>query len=211
MADRSRQIRKRQATTTAIQEAALDLFAEKGYEKTTLKEIADRADIAPRTLTHHFPAKHDLLFAMDPWTLDSLEAKLAIRDELKSVFDVVRSWYLENMLLATGREGEETFWRRRCLRAHIIRNSHYLQGFATASFSEFEELIASSLALSYSMKKDALPSRLAAVAIMGGLREIHYYSAEAISLGTPIEPMINEVFDFAKAGLESLRSPGIGG
>lgn len=46
---------------TQILEVALKLFAEKGVEGTTIKQIAERADISAGLLYHYFKGKSDLL------------------------------------------------------------------------------------------------------------------------------------------------------
>src|ERR1700733_5322964 len=43
--------------------AALDLFAEQGYENTTVAEIAERAGLTKSTFFRHFPDKRDVLAA----------------------------------------------------------------------------------------------------------------------------------------------------
>src|SRR5579859_3924418 len=43
-------------------QAALDLFIEKGYEQTTVVEIADRAGVTKSTFFRHFPDKREVLF-----------------------------------------------------------------------------------------------------------------------------------------------------
>ena len=45
-----------------LQEAALELFEENGYEQTTAAQIAARADVTERTYFRHFPDKRDILF-----------------------------------------------------------------------------------------------------------------------------------------------------
>lgn len=44
-----------------ILHAALKLFAERGYEQTTIADIAQAADVAPRTVTGYFPSKLDFI------------------------------------------------------------------------------------------------------------------------------------------------------
>lgn len=43
--------------------AALDLFAERGYENTTVIEIAERAGLTKSTFFRHFPDKREVLFS----------------------------------------------------------------------------------------------------------------------------------------------------
>lgn len=43
--------------------AALDLFAEQGYDTTTVNEIAERAGLTKTTFFRHFPDKREVLFA----------------------------------------------------------------------------------------------------------------------------------------------------
>lgn len=56
------------AKTAKVRERILDAgvsaFAETGYHATTIKEIAERADISERGLVHHFPSKAALLSAV---------------------------------------------------------------------------------------------------------------------------------------------------
>jgi TetR/AcrR family transcriptional regulator, cholesterol catabolism regulator len=56
-----RRDRHRQATRKRILDAALVLFLEQGYTATSVDEIAERADVARRTLFNHFVRKQDLL------------------------------------------------------------------------------------------------------------------------------------------------------
>jgi AcrR family transcriptional regulator len=49
-------------TRRALRLAALSLFAERGYEETTVADIAARAEVGLRTFFLHFPAKEDVLF-----------------------------------------------------------------------------------------------------------------------------------------------------
>jgi AcrR family transcriptional regulator len=44
-----------------LQQAALQLFAERGYEDTTVADIAGRAEVGLRTFFVHFPTKEDVL------------------------------------------------------------------------------------------------------------------------------------------------------
>lgn len=56
-----RRARKRQQTADHLVQAAFDLFAEFGYDKVTMEQIAVAADVAKGTLYNHFPVKEALL------------------------------------------------------------------------------------------------------------------------------------------------------
>src|ERR1700757_2604883 len=92
-----RRERKKQRTRLAIQDAAFELFAERGYRETTINAIADRADVAPRTVTVHFPTKEALLFDAEPFPLESLIAALVAREPHKSALDALRDWMASTM------------------------------------------------------------------------------------------------------------------
>jgi AcrR family transcriptional regulator len=51
-------------TRERILDAALDLFIEKGYDKTTLREIAEQLGFTKAALYYHFPGKKDILLAL---------------------------------------------------------------------------------------------------------------------------------------------------
>ncbi len=47
-----------------IQEVALDLFIEEGYDKTSLREIAERLGVTKAALYYHFPTKEDIVTSL---------------------------------------------------------------------------------------------------------------------------------------------------
>ncbi|HEX6682373.1 MAG TPA: helix-turn-helix domain-containing protein [Candidatus Limnocylindrales bacterium] len=54
--------RKKERTRQALIDAAVELFQRRGYDKTTVADIAAAADIATRTFFGYFASKEELLF-----------------------------------------------------------------------------------------------------------------------------------------------------
>ncbi|MFE2060559.1 TetR/AcrR family transcriptional regulator [Streptomyces sp. NPDC059446] len=55
---------RRGNTRQRIQDVALDLFAEQGYEKTSLREIAEHLQVTKAALYYHFKTKEDILVSI---------------------------------------------------------------------------------------------------------------------------------------------------
>jgi AcrR family transcriptional regulator len=55
---------RRGDTRQRIQDVALDLFAERGYEKTSLREIAEQLDVTKAALYYHFKTKEDIVLSL---------------------------------------------------------------------------------------------------------------------------------------------------
>jgi AcrR family transcriptional regulator len=61
--DRTKQ-RRRGDTRQRIQDVALELFAEQGYEKTSLREVAERLDVTKAALYYHFKTKEEIIVSL---------------------------------------------------------------------------------------------------------------------------------------------------
>jgi AcrR family transcriptional regulator len=72
----SRRERRKLEVRRRIVEAAEGLFAEQGFEGTTVDQIAELADVAQKTFFNHFPTKHDLLVLLANERLERLHSEL---------------------------------------------------------------------------------------------------------------------------------------
>ncbi len=203
-----RQERRKSRTRQAIQKAALELFAERGYRESTINDIAERAEVAPRTVTVHFPAKEELLLDAEPFTLDSMSERLSARRPNESALEALRDWMATTMteVETNASELDGRFWERRALRAHIINNEPELRGRSRASYYPFERAIADAIGKDAGQSGNSLIARLAALSAVAGLREL-YESDEAQALAAPpsaaeLLKLVDRVIRFAQAGLE---------
>ena len=93
MSSYPRREKRKQKSREALIQAALDLFASKGFEETTLDDIASRADLHVQTLYRHFPTKNDLAVAIDRTRLDEFRELFA--DRKVSTLEFWRTWLIK--------------------------------------------------------------------------------------------------------------------
>jgi AcrR family transcriptional regulator len=71
--------RKKQRVREQLTEAALQLFRDRGFEKTTIEDIAAAADVVPRTFFRYFRSKDEVLFAWYERVRDAAVAAVRAR------------------------------------------------------------------------------------------------------------------------------------
>ena len=69
------------STRERILDAALELFTEQGYDKASLRELAQRMGFTKAALYYHFPSKADILMALHMRMHGLLDGPMAILDE----------------------------------------------------------------------------------------------------------------------------------
>src|SRR3954469_21485935 len=72
-------LRERKSTRTreAIERAALELALEQGFDRTTVDQIAARADVSPRTVYVRYPTKDSIVFGPADQSLANFDTWLA--------------------------------------------------------------------------------------------------------------------------------------
>ncbi|APA94957.1 TetR/AcrR family transcriptional regulator [Nocardia seriolae] len=78
------------STKDAIREAALQLFATKGFDHSSLREVADAVGITKASLYYHYASKVDLLVAIIEPMFDELRAQVDGLDDIEHTPENVR-------------------------------------------------------------------------------------------------------------------------
>ncbi len=88
--------RKIAKAKTSIQKCALKLFAERGYTKTTVEQIAESAEVSPSTFFRYFQTKEAVVLydSLDPIIIEAFSRQpltmpivRALRNAMKETFD----------------------------------------------------------------------------------------------------------------------------
>jgi AcrR family transcriptional regulator len=86
---------KKRETRARLERAALDLFTQRGYERTTVEQVASAAGVSARTAFRYFPTKADLVFADAESDLAALRTHLSRQDRALPALEAVRLALLE--------------------------------------------------------------------------------------------------------------------
>lgn len=89
--------RKRQRTRQALISAAMRLFEDKGYEQTTVAEIAASAEVSTKTFFNHFASKDEVLFPHLSGRIEDAVAVIEQRKPAENMSDVLMR-AMEHML-----------------------------------------------------------------------------------------------------------------
>jgi len=192
--------RKKQRTRDAISRAALELFAERGYQATTLAEIAAAADVSIRTLFAYFPCKEDMLFCDFQATRDALARALAERPGGKDALGTLRDFIVANAQA----KGELQAKLERAIACDATLNSH-----KHARLAQLQDLLAAAIADDLGTGPEDLRPHLAAASLTAAFEAL---DEKGKALPSPVSSdamaaAIDPVISFVRAGLKALTSP----
>lgn len=88
--------RKKLATRRLLRRAALELVSERGLANVTVEDIAEAADVSPRTFFNYFPSKEAVLFGGYEERAAALRERIATRSPGGPAIDVLRAVMAED-------------------------------------------------------------------------------------------------------------------
>lgn len=157
--------RKRERTRRALLAAAAELFEQRGYEETTVADIAAAAEVGTRTFFNYFASKEELLFPDPEERVRAAVAAVAARRPGERPVEVV----LRALRAAGDTPGEHLIddlaSRLALLRARISRTVPAVSGRAAHAQLVAQREIARHLHRAYPAELD----EVGAAALVGGV------------------------------------------
>ena len=150
-----RRSRKKRQTRVAIEDAALSLFLEQGYEATTVDEITERADVSTTTFFRYFPSKAEVLLSDHGQQLPALHQAILGRPATESDLVAVRRAVQEEWVHSIDAE-------RTALKARIVATSDALSGLSYQRGHRWLAVIADALAQRHGLDQADTRSSIAA-------------------------------------------------
>jgi AcrR family transcriptional regulator len=191
--------RKKQQTREKITQVALRLFAERGYDHTTLAEIAEAADVSPRTIFAYFQSKEDILFCEEPSMYQRLKEVLDQRPAGATTVDALRQF-----VSSFGDDDDQTRLRKR-----IIGANESLRLSERARSAVMEELVAESIARDLGdVGPDDIRPRLIAASVTAAFSAVRDRLQHGSGEPIPYEEalaILDQVLEFLRGGLEALQ------
>ena len=102
-----RRERKKQRTREALIQAAMELFAAKGYEHTAVHEITDAVDVSERTFFRYFAGKEDLVLSFARDGVTAFAEALAARPLAEEPLTAARNAFHASLRELDGGEAGE--------------------------------------------------------------------------------------------------------
>ena len=198
--------RKKEQTRRHIADTARALFAERGFERVTVAEIARAAEVSDQTVFNYFPTKEDLVY----WRLGSFEEELlaAVRDRGpdESALAAFRRFVLAQRGLLGEHEPDAV--EQLTAFTRMIAASPALQAREAQILNGYTHALAALLAEQTGAGPDALEPVVVANALVGVHRALIGYTRARIlrgehgpELAREVERRTERAFALLEAGL----------
>jgi AcrR family transcriptional regulator len=189
--------RKKQATRAAIHDAAMGLFAERGFAGTTMDQIAAAADVSRATVFAYYATKEDIVLGDATGAIDALGAALR-ENAAGGTIPAVREWLGQ---LAGWFEPELV------LQLRIAREVPVVGARRLQLYGDVERVIAEALAAEI---REELAAQLAAASLVAGVRIAEETAASRMEqrkralTDRETARLLDDAVAFAEAGISAL-------
>jgi AcrR family transcriptional regulator len=192
--------RKKLATRRLLRRVALDLVAERGLTNVTVEDIAEAAEVSPRTFFNYFSSKEAVLFSGDPDRTAELREGIVTAVPGQPAIDAVRTVLVRDSegMADELRElgGDPADWLRRM---KVARTDPHVRAAHAGQMAMVERAIAEGIAarLGTDQETDPYPGVLAAagVSVLRACLSFWAGSGGTVPLGQLIDQSFNALAD----------------
>jgi AcrR family transcriptional regulator len=193
--------RHRKRTAADLEEAALALFCEKGFDAVTIDDIAAAADVSRRTFFRYYASKEDVILSDHPKRLDELQAALDRRPADEPTLTALRQAILS---LAGSYEDQRDHMLRRF---RLVTETPALEARSLCLQRNWESSVTAMLAerMGVDPAKDLRPGTVAATT-MAAMRVA---TANWLALGGQgdLPAIVAAALDLLDGGLQAAANP----
>jgi AcrR family transcriptional regulator len=154
--------RKLHETRERLTRAAMALFLERGFEATTIDDIATAADVSRRSFFHYFASKEDVVAAWQEGAASALVAEVVARPAGETMLTAA-----ENAIAAAVRRIDPA---EAAAMSRLKRDNPALQARDQLKYEKLERALAEGLSQRAKTKSDRLKARLVAMIATGAMR-----------------------------------------
>jgi AcrR family transcriptional regulator len=194
--------RKKLATRRELRRVALQLIAERGYSNVTVEEIAEAANVSPRTFFNYFPTKEAALFGADPELAEATREAIAHQSPGEPVLTVLRA-LMRNRAAAVASEfaelgGDPLEWLARMKAA---RSDPHLHAAHAAQMAAIERSLAEAITqrLGTTLERDPYPGLLASIATGVFRSSMSFWASSGGTV--PLDHLVDRAFAALASGL----------
>lgn len=171
--------RRKQRTRAALIDAAIGLFSTKGYDDTTLEEVADHAGLHVQTLYRHFPSKPELAIAVDRRQIKAFRQAIEDPERTSTTFQFWREQIVRNTTQLQSDTGGLSNFRT------LLRQQHRSPSIALRLHTmndEYENLLTASLANDFGVDpaRDRLPRLVACMLVAGNRHVVNRWAEDGV-------------------------------
>jgi AcrR family transcriptional regulator len=194
--------RKKLATRRELRREALRMIAERGYSNVTVEEIAEAANVSPRTFFNYFPTKEAALFGADPELAEATREAILHQAPGEPVINVLRTMMTNRAKMVVDEfeelGGEPLEWLARMRAARI---DPHLQAAHGAQMAAIERSLAEAIAqrLGTTIERDPYPGLLASIATGVFRSSMSFWASSGGTV--PLEHLVDRAFVALASGL----------
>lgn len=201
--------RKKRRTRRALADAAMRLFAEQGYDATTVAQIAESAEVSTKTFFNYFPAKEDVMFSDAEHRLAVAVETIGERSPDETLEETIGR-VVRRLVELLGSADSDIAREHVPLRTRLILTVPSLQGAALRTFQGAQRRLADELHKAYPSQLDEVSAAAVIGTLVGAIQAGVIASLDRGDTDDAVWQALQRSADIAMAGVRAATQSGCG-